>query len=340
MAMKGRIEVGVISAQSHNCQILAGFDELARGGEYDIVIRDLSAENAEFAKYAFVTAKWGGVTAVYDTMDGYQEPQAMRRFLENCDFYFKRSFDRAENARLFGELADKMHPLGLNYYLTYRGNPLGEGGLKKLAKLLSGRKPYGYFTKDKFEHEPRRVEGAPKIVFVSRLRGDMGSAKMDDARREINDMRVSLMRRLRDKYGENFIGGLFDSPLTREYAPDLVLDRAATKREKYLKMLGDCDICIASTGLHKSTGWKVGEYVAAARAIVTEPICYEVPGNFEEGRNYLTYTNADECMAAIDRLVNSPEEIYRMECANRDYYLHYVEPSVLVKNTLKVISDN
>lgn len=47
------------------------------------------------------------------------------------------------------------------------------------------------------------------------------------------------------------------------------------------------DICIGSTGLWDSIGWKTGEYVAAARAVVNERFVYEVPGGFREGVNYL-----------------------------------------------------
>ena len=60
---------------------------------------------------------------------------------------------------------------------------------------------------------------------------------------------------------------------------------------------------MASTGLHGSTGWKLAEYVAAGRAIVTEPLRYTLPGGFEEGKNYKTYTSPAECEEQLRQLL-------------------------------------
>ena len=99
-----------------------------------------------------------------------------------------------------------------------------------------------------------------------------------------------------------------------------------------------CDICIGSMGLHESIGWKTGEYVAAAKAIVNERFRYRVTGNFAEGKNYLPFTDADQCVAAVRQLAESPEARYKMQKANEDYYRNSLRPDALVKNSLDTVN--
>ena len=86
-----------------------------------------------------------------------------------------------------------------------------------------------------------------------------------------------------------------------------------------------------------SIGGKTGEYVAAARAIVHEKFYYQVTGNFEEGRNYLEFTTADQCVEAVKKLTDNPQLILEMQRNNYEYYQNYLEPCRLIENTLELV---
>ncbi|ENO0816296.1 hypothetical protein PAK39_15700 [Proteus mirabilis] len=96
-------------------------------------------------------------------------------------------------------------------------------------------------------------------------------------------------------------------------------------------MMKEHEICITSTGLHKSTGWRFGEFVAASRAIISEPLNYVVPGNFD---NYLPFNNIEELYLAIEKLVNDKELRYDMMKRNNIYYNNYLKPDRLILNTI------
>jgi hypothetical protein len=85
------------------------------------------------------------------------------------------------------------------------------------------------------------------------------------------------------------------------------------------------DICIGSMGLHKSIGWKTGEYVAASKAIINEKLKYEMPGDFKDGINYISYNTVNECFNAVDYLISNPDIVYKMKCANHRYYKKYLK---------------
>ena len=144
-----------------------------------------------------------------------------------------------------------------------------------------------------------------------------------------------LVRKLRAAFPEQFIGGIQDSPFAQTQCPDLILSEHSTWKRIYLHRMKHSEICIASTGLHQSSGWKIAEYLAAGRAIVSEPLCYEVPGPFQAGENYLTYTSADGCIEQIRTLLAHPEQILQMGQRNRAYYDEWLRPDQIVSKALE-----
>ena len=74
---------------------------------------------------------------------------------------------------------------------------------------------------------------------------------------------------------------------------EMIQKRHLKKDCYFLNIVKSSDICIATTGLHKSIGWKFGEYIAASRAIITEPLYYEIPGELKRGSNYLEFRNVE-----------------------------------------------
>jgi hypothetical protein len=93
-------------------------------------------------------------------------------------------------------------------------------------------------------------------------------------------------------------------------------------------------ICIATNGLHDSIGRKFGEYVAASRAIVTEELRYQLPGIFSEGINHLEFSNSFDLIKNIQLLEKDRDFMYSMMKSNYNYYRSYLQPDLMVLNTL------
>jgi hypothetical protein len=126
------------------------------------------------------------------------------------------------------------------------------------------------------------------------------------------------------------------SEYARKHYPDCTLDGSLTRKGKYLALVKQSDICIASMGLHGSNGWKLAEYVAASKAIVSEHLRYEVPGNFSPQRNYLPFDRPEECVRNVGELIANERLAYRLKVNNYEYYHTFVRPDRLVLNTLIV----
>jgi hypothetical protein len=94
---------------------------------------------------------------------------------------------------------------------------------------------------------------------------------------------------------------------------------------------------VATLGLNNSNGWKLGEYVALSKAIVTEPLRYLVPGNFAKEQNYLEFTAPEELVESAARLFDNKDLRFAMMTNNYTYYQAYLKPDVLILNSLSIV---
>lgn len=332
-----KVKVWIPSRCEHSQQITTGFLMLKEKG-WDVEIMDVSAENTLFSGTSFIQAEYKGKKIIYDVMDGYYAPKVIQAGLNWADFYFKRSFSAEKNAVFFPEDQHKIFPLGFNYHMTYKNCPDTDPGWKILIRKILGR----YYVPSVFEGHATAPKGKPRIIFFTRL-WDVNEPGLTEAlqeeRRIINKTRIDILRVMKQRYGDMFVGGLNDVPLSREMAPELIVSDRYTKRRNYIALLHTCDICIGSMGLHESIGWKTGEYVAAAKAIVNETFRYSVPGDFLPGKNYLKYDTAEECIAAVQTLVEDPQLLLAMKTANEEYYRKYLRPDAMIANTLKIVEN-
>jgi hypothetical protein len=351
--MRCRMRLGEVPL--HLYQVIAGFELLARRGVIGLEIVWDSPHVSEEPRLPYNMLEVvlnGEIRLLYDLNDGYdnlvEDPDELYGpLLERYDLCFKRSFSAKRNAGLTH--GGKIRPLGLNYWVTIPGSaahrpaPLDppKEKLKKLIRRLPITPHYnGWYTIETFEDEPK-PDAPPDILFMARMwdvRGDKGW-HLTEAKREerhyINEQRARTIRLCREAFGDRFHGGVAPTRFARERYPDLVIDdRREVTRRAYLRRMKRSAICIATTGLHQSIGWKFAEYIAASKAIVTETLHYEVPGVFGENRNYLSFRTPEECVEAVDRLVRDERLRLSLMRNNRNYYRRHVRPDRLVLNSL------
>lgn len=107
-------------------------------------------------------------------------------------------------------------------------------------------------------------------------------------------------------YGKQFVGGIRDSSIARLIAPDLIVSKQYSERSRYLKRLRNADICIGTTGLHDSIGWKT----------------------------------AESCIDAVQRLLSNSDLVYQIKLNNLLYYYQYLKPDIMIKRTLDIVDAN
>ena len=337
------ILIKILSNEPHLSQVLTGFYMFF--GRRKCRIEDHSKDLAYPYHTAMLSVEYKNRRIIYDMMDGYQCPEAIDYYLRQCDFYFKRSFSEEKNNSLGFPCLQKMYPYGFNYHVSCRNHPLDksyvEERLKALLRIPNDQynNKSTYYNSKRFEEKPQYKTTDVKVLFMTRLwePNEMYSDKVNKERRDINQTRITILRELKKNKDINFVGGLSDSEYTQKQAPDLIIPGDLTYRKNYIRELHTSDICIGSMGLHESIGWKTGEYIAAAKAIINEKFHYKVPGGFLPGKNYLEYQTVSECIQAVNKLASDPNILYEMKKQNHIYYNEYLRPDMLIKNTLQLV---
>lgn len=342
-----RCDLKLISLSPHVSQIVTGFLMLQKMKIVDLNINFVPEHAANYPTPHMIEAVIDNKIKIsYDMLDGYNfANQNIDNYLKGIDCYFKRSYnlnyhqDFACSARIF--------PLGFNYHVTTKGNildyKLGKFSMRNAAALLYrnivfGRRLNAFHT-DHFEDMPH-IDNETLVLFLTRPwdpeEDPNFSAGLKEERHYINNMRVSCIRKLREVFGSRFIGGFSPLPYAIERFPDCVVDGISTKRYNFLQIVKKASICVATMGLHESNGWRLAEYIAASKAIVSEKLHYSVPGKFNCNENYLEFNNADQCVEQAMKLDGDKQLAYKMKLNNYYYYHNYLRPDRLVFNTLVV----
>jgi hypothetical protein len=184
-----------------------------------------------------------------------------------------------------------------------------------------------------------QLDGEPRILFMARAWDPHDDPSRSETkvreRTELNDMRANCVRGLRKEFGGNFFGGFAHTEFAQQHYKDVLLpeSRMASQRQ-YLELLRSYPICVATTGLHGSIGWKLAEYVSFSKAILSEPLQYQVPGDFRSGHNYLEFASAEECVRQARALASNSALRTEMMLRNARYYQSYLRPDVLVLSSL------
>jgi hypothetical protein len=282
--------------------------------------------------------------------DCHDAVEVNRQRLEQCDFYFKRSYSQ-DYVDGLGRHRHKVFPLGLYYRVlpdtirlaSIQRALIAGAGIRGKATLLLD----ALDAKNWLKYNARLCDlealpdydAPPKVLFLAAAHDPRGAPERTrekiDEMLAINETRARCIATLRRELGPRFLGGFIRSACSVSTYPELVVDESdVTRKRNYIRLLKSFPICVATTGLHGSIGGKFAEYIALAKAVVSERLNFQVPGDLRPGRNYLEFTSPLQCAELAMRLIENRDERSRLMHNNALYYQAYLRPDALVLNTL------
>ena len=292
------------------------------------------------------------VRVFYDTQDSHEIDEFA---LKQVDLYFKRSYAPTKIPKDFEA---KIFPLGLNYPVYADGFDIFEIGrivsilsrqirslygvvrfLNQATKLSLATFSYRPTTKNIYS-APEQLQ-TPRVLFMARAWDPINIPNTSKEKQleiiDINNTRAKCIELLRKEFGQSFTGGFQHTDYARKnFAHVLLHDDKLSSKRNYINLLKHYPICIATTGLHGSIGWKVGEYVAFSKAIVSERLNYSVCGDFSHENNYLEFETPEQCVEQSVKLFQDADLRYQMMRNNYQYYLSYLKPDAMVQRTLNI----
>jgi hypothetical protein len=281
---------------------------------------------------------------LYDRSNRFTRP-----ILESCDIYFKRSFSPCRVHDLPADLVDKVVPMGPNFACQAAG--LNARTLRALGiNFAVGIARAFFFDKERY-HDARHVlsqfvtlprveefeadgrEHLKPVVLLQTRVWEPADVSEDDVE-AVNEGRADLVRKLRKELGDRFIGGIVPTEWALKKFPD-VITRLPSRRDQYIAMSRSAPIAIYCRGLHHSTAFKLGEYLAGAKAIIMEPLFHHLRAPLEEGKHFLGFETTDQCVEHSRQLLDDPDRLEAMRRQNHFYYREHAEPSADVLKCLQ-----
>lgn len=334
-----RVVVYAASESEHCLQLYAGLYGLHAARRIRLAQRLRSPLPVEAPSGLLIEVE--GVRAFLDVRDG---AAFYGDIASRVPLYAKRSFDPARHPQ------PPFAPLGLNYAVyadrvtrqelaraamsALRGSRLGGKRLAlALARLVPGLAPrLGVPLVSAISPAAPPDAGPPRAIFLART---WNPAEVPGLPREeveaLNASRAECIRKLRAALGERVLAGFDRSAHALEHYGDCVAPAGTrTRRRDYLRLVRGYAVCVATTGLSGSIGWKLAEYAALGRAIVCEPLRFVPPGPFVDGTNYASFRTPEECVARVRALLEDAPRRQAMQAANAAYYADWVAPDVMV----------
>lgn len=143
-----------------------------------------------------------------------------------------------------------------------------------------------------------------------------------------------------------FEGGFFYIPSTdverqfpqyREYLEeykDMLITRRIGMKE-YLEKTKRSAIVFNTPSVLGCHGWKLGEYLAMGKAIVSTPLNNLMPGDFVAGKHFIEVKGVEDIADAVTRLKDDEALRLRLKQNAKGYYDKYVAPAAVVKRIME-----
>ncbi len=283
-----------------------------------------------------------GAKVFVDTQDSsalYEES------LDWCDSYAKINVDAGA---LGGEARSKVLSIGPSFGIRIwglmRAGTLAAGNFRRSGAMMSGlhavRELFANYWRQYHYRlplsafEPGRTEDGYVFFLTSLWRRELGCVRC-------NEHRAGFIKACRDMAGIRFEGGF--APRPSGYAPGfeaLMIDRRYTFPE-YLAKVKRSVVAFNTPAVYGCHGWKLGEYCALGKAIISTPLSRELPAPLEHGTHiHFVDGSVEGIREAIRLIVEDGDYRRRLERNARSYFEKHLAPSMCVDRIMKNAAAN
>lgn len=236
-----------------------------------------------------------------------------------CDVYAKRDLNP-----LLTDNQHKIIPFGLNWACHSRRSvvPILAAIATTLPRASRARlmEVYRYLATPHwraFEHSPEQPVDQT-ILFQTRV-WEPSEAPGDEI---VNDHRVGLLRALKREFGDRVVGGVVPTPFALKHYSDLITDQPC-RQPQYVRWAKKPLIGIYFRGLFGSIAFKMAEFFAASKCIVSEPIHNVLTAPLD---HIAIYKSNTECLDACERLLSDRSLASTHRRQSWKYYERNVRP--------------
>lgn len=150
-----------------------------------------------------------------------------------------------------------------------------------------------------------------------------------------NVLRASFIRICKKLLGNKFDGGLYSQVKGVEY--DKYFDIVYSKYihpAVYLDKLKKSGVSFNTPAVWDCHGWKLGEYFALGKAIISTPLSNQMPFPLIHGENIHFVNNEEEICDAVKKILEDDSYRRKLELGARDYYDCNISPRAVIERLI------
>lgn len=293
------------------------------------------------------------------------------KYFEKYDLVFKRSIDPVVLSKRAEPNKFKLY--GLNYFTTCPGNPYYTPNSSNFYKFFTSKQAVVRLTKNLltkfgsvspfkrqtvdlldytyFDYYPAKKTN--DVLFLTRLWFPYDIYDTEEKIREasiqhpelittynLDLLRISVIEYLNSQSAFKSVAGISSTPNLLEKHKKLVLSAETTQRKNFISLARKSKICVTTTGLWGSIGWKFGEFIHLGSVVLTEKNLHMVKDNLVQEENYFEFNDLDEFKDKINRLLADSELLDKVSENNILYTCKHLKPDCLMADMLSLICKN
>jgi len=256
---------------------------------------------------------------IYDWCDVYGKVNLNPKYTDLFDYNKIINIGPGFGIRIMGNFATILNAMS-NFIKSYRYSDI------KYYPFF-----YGYYWQTKrlpisdFTNSP--TDGK-YVFFVSTLWNH------DNCIRSTNVLRAAFIEECKNA-GLNFEGGLYAKQSNREYNKykHLVYSKFISF-PSYISMTKRSSVVFNTPTVFNCHGWKLGEYFALGKAIISTPLINKMPVDLEHRKNIHFIEDASEMKDAIGKILSDHKYRATLEEGALEYYHKYLSPEMVIKRIL------
>lgn len=153
----------------------------------------------------------------------------------------------------------------------------------------------------------------------------------------VNDARIAFIRACRRLQSEGiitFCGGMvLDNESSSGDCPSDVLLEHEIPYDQYVAGLRNSLLVFNTPAVHHCHGWKLPEYLATGKILLSTPFVNNLPIPLEHGKNiYFTQADEDSIYQSVKNIVVNENLQQILESGSREYWLSHAQPSACINH--------
>ncbi|GAB3993217.1 hypothetical protein GCM10028807_27920 [Spirosoma daeguense] len=159
----------------------------------------------------------------------------------------------------------------------------------------------------------------------------------------VNQYRANFMNACKSMKEVHFEGGFVYSKIknTNIRFQNLVVNEKWVPKQIYINKIKASTLVFNTPAWALCHGWKLGEYLALGKAIISTPLVNDLPEPLEHGKHiHIVSGKETEIREAIELIRSNEDYRKTLEKNAYEYYLRYVSPSQSIRIVLNKCENN